>query len=70
MIPLCFAEPNEEVVIKKVGGNPEIKQHLADLGFVVGGTATVVAALNGNLIVKIKESRVALNDELARRIMV
>jgi len=70
MIPLCFAEPNEEVVIKKVGGNPEIKQHLADLGFVVGGTATVVAALNGNLIVKIKESRVALNDELAHRIMV
>ena len=70
MIPLCFAEPNEEVVIKKVGGNPEIKQHLADLGFVVGGTATVVAALNGNLIVKVKESRVAINDEMARRIMV
>ncbi len=70
MIPICFAEPNEEVVIKKVGGNPEIKQHVADLGFVVGGAATVITALNGNLIVKIKESRVALNDEMARRIMV
>ena len=70
MIPLCFAEPNEEVVIRKVGGSPEVKQHLEDLGFHVGGVVTVVTSLNGNLIVKVKESRVAINDEMARRIMV
>ena len=70
MIPLCFAEPNEEVVVRKVGGSPEVKQHLEDLGFHVGGVVTVVISLNGNLIVKVKESRVAINDEMARRIMV
>ena len=70
MIPLCFAEQNEEVVIKKIGGSPEVKQHLEDLGFVVGGTAAVVASLNGNLIVRVKESRIALNEDMARRIMV
>ena len=48
MIPLCFADPNEEVVIRKVGGSPEVKQHLYDLGFVVGGKATVITSLNGN----------------------
>ena len=70
MIPLCFAYPNEEVVIRKVGGSPEVKQHLYDLGFVVGGKATVITSLNGNLIVRVKESRVAINEEMARHIMV
>ena len=48
----------------------EVKKHLEDLGFVVGGTATVVAAMGGNIIVKVKEARVAISEEMARRIMV
>ena len=70
MIPLCFAEPGEEQIIKKIGGSPEIKLHLENLGFTVGGTVTVINSLGGNVIVKVKESRIAINDEMARRIMV
>ena len=70
MMPLNLAEPGEEQMIRKIGGSPEVRKHLEDLGFIAGGTATVVSALNGNLIVKVKESRVALSEELARKIMV
>ena len=70
MLPLNFADLNQEVVIQKVGGSPEIRQHLADLGFVPGGAVTVITSLGGNLIIRVKESRVALNEELARKIMV
>ena len=70
MIPLSYATPGEESVIKRIGGTPEVKKHLENLGFVVGGTATVITSLNGNVIVKVKESRVAINDEMARRIMI
>ena len=70
MIPLCMANPGEENVIRKIGGNPEVKKHLENLGFVVGSTAKVITSMNGNVIVKVKESRVAINDEMARRIMV
>ncbi len=70
MMPLCYATPGEESVIRKVGGSPEVRKHLENLGFVVGGTATVISSLNGNVIVKVKESRVAINDEMARKIMV
>ncbi|MBQ4451092.1 MAG: ferrous iron transport protein A [Clostridia bacterium] len=70
MIPLSYATPGEESVIKRIGGSPEVKKHLENLGFVVGGTATVITSLNGNVIVKVKESRVAINDEMARRIMI
>jgi ferrous iron transport protein A len=69
-IPLSYATPGEESVIKRIGGSPEVKKHLENLGFVVGGTATVITSLNGNVIVKVKESRVAINDEMARRIMI
>ena len=62
MMPLNLANVGEETLILKVGGNPEIRKHLADLGFVPGGTATVVSAIGGNLIVKVKESRVAIMD--------
>ena len=48
----------------------EVKKHLEDLGFVAGGTATVVATLGGNIIVKIKESRIAISEEMARKIMI
>lgn len=70
MMPLMLAEIGEENTIKKIGGSPEIKKHLEDLGFVVGGSVTVVNALGGNVIVNVKESRVAISEEMARRIMV
>lgn len=70
MLPLSLAEPGEEQIIKKIGGTPEIRKHLENLGFTVGGAVTVINSLGGNVIVKAKESRVAVNDELARKIMV
>ncbi|MBE5999820.1 MAG: ferrous iron transport protein A [Sarcina sp.] len=70
MIPLSLAEPGKEQVIKRVGGNAEVRQHLENLGFVVGGTVTVLSVLKGNVIVKVKESRIAIDDGLARKIMV
>ena len=73
MMPLALANVGEENLIHKVGGNPEVKKlrkHLEDLGFTPGGTATVVAAMGGNIIVKIKESRVAISEEMARKIMI
>ena len=70
MMPLIYAEKGQSQIIKKIGGSPEVKQHLADLGFNVGGEVSVVSMLGGNLIVKVKESRVAVSEELARKIMV
>ena len=70
MMPLALANRDEEYTIKKVGGSPEVKKHLENLGFVVGGTVAVVSSIGGNLIVRVKEARVAINDEMARRIMI
>lgn len=70
MMPLNVALPGEENIIRKIGGSPEVKQHLADLGFVVGGTVTLISILSGNVIVNVKESRVALDADMARRIMI
>ncbi len=70
MMPLLLSTPGEENIIRKVGGNPETKKHLEDMGFVVGGTVTVVSTIGGNLIVKVKESRVAISREMAQRIFV
>ncbi len=67
---VSYANPGEESVIRKIGGSPEIRKHLENLGFVVGGTATVITSMNGNMIVKVKESRVAINEEMARKIMI
>ncbi len=69
-MPLNFAEAGQPQIIRKIGGSPEVKQHLEDLGFNVGGEVSIVSMLGENLIVKVKESRVALSDELARKIMV
>ena len=69
-MPLTFADIGEENIIKKIGGKPEVKQHLENLGFVTGGTVRVVAAIGGNLIVNVKESRVAINKEMASKIMI
>lgn len=70
MMPLCMAERGEENIIKKIGGSAEVRKHLEDLGFVVGGTVTVVNDLMGNVIVNIKDSRIAISEEMARRIMI
>lgn len=70
MIPLLFATPGEENIIKKIGGNAEAKLHLENLGFVTGGTVTIISELAGNLIVNVKDSRVAVSSEMASKIMI
>jgi ferrous iron transport protein A len=70
MLPLPVATPGEENIIKKIGGSPDVKKHLEDLGFTVGSAVTVISTLGGNVIVKVKESRIAVNEDLARRIMI
>ena len=70
MMPLSFASPGEEAVIRRIGGSPETRKHLENLGFVVGGKVKVVQTIGGNLIVNVKESRVAVSKEMAARIMI
>ena len=70
MMPLALANIGEEYMIRRVSGNLEVKKHLEDLGFTAGGSITVVSALGGNIIVKVKESRVAISEEMARKIMI
>lgn len=70
MVPLNLAEVGQPQIIKRIGGNPEVKQHLEDLGFNIGSEIIIISTLGGNLIVKVKESRVAVSSELARKIMV
>ena len=70
MMPLALADIGEENIIKNIGGSPEVKKHLENLGFVVGGTVSIVTSLGGNVIVNVKESRVAISEEMARKIMV
>ena len=70
MMPLTLASIGEHSLIRKIGGNAEVKKHLADLGFVVGGQVTVVSAIGGDLIVNVKESRVAISREMAGKILV
>ena len=69
-MPLTLAAAGEENIIRKVGGNPEVKKHLENLGFVVGGSVTIINSLGGNVIVNVKESRVAISEEMAKKIMV
>ncbi|MBP5165975.1 MAG: ferrous iron transport protein A [Oscillospiraceae bacterium] len=70
MMPLIYAEAGQPQIIKRIGGDPETKKHLEDLGFNVGGEVSVISMLGGNLIVKVKESRIAVSGELARKIIV
>ena len=70
MMPLLLAGVGEDNIIRKVGGNPEMKKHLEDLGFVVGGTVSIVSEMNGNLIVNVKDTRIAISREMAGKIMV
>ena len=70
MMPLALAGIGEENTVKKIGGSPEVKKHLENLGFVVGGSVTVITSLGGNVIVNVKEARVAISEGMARKIMV
>ena len=70
MRPWYLAEVEKPQIIRKIVGNPEVKTHLENLGFVVGGNVTVITTLAGNVIVNVKEARVAISEEMARKIMV
>ena len=70
MMPLTLAKQGETVTIRKITGKDEIRQHRAELGFVVDGTVTVVSELGGNLIVQVKDSRIALDRTMANRVMI
>ena len=70
MIPLTMAKPGETVVIRKITGKDEVRQHLAELGFVVDSPVTVVSEISGNLILQVKDSRIALDKTMANRVMI
>ena len=70
MMPLTMAKTGESVTIRKITGKDEIRQHLAELGFVVDSTITVVSRMGGNLILQVKDSRIALDASMANRIMI
>lgn len=70
MMPLTLADTGEENIILKIGGKPETKKHLENLGFVAGGSVTIINTIGGNLIVKVKEARVAISKEMAQKIFV
>ena len=70
MMPLPLANIGEENIIKKISGTPEVRKHLEDLGFIVGASVTIINTLGGNVIVNIKESRIAISEEMAKKIMI
>lgn len=70
MLPLTVADAGEEYVVKKIGGKPEVRKHLENLGFVIGSGVSVINTIGGNVIVKVKESRVAISQEMAKKIMI
>lgn len=70
MMPLTLAKPGEENTVRKIGGSPEVKKHLENLGFVAGSNVIIVTEMAGNLVVKVKEARVAVSRELAQKIMI
>lgn len=67
MMPLTLADIGEKNIIKHIGGSPEVKKHLENLGFVVGGEATLITSMAGNVIVNVKETRVAVSREMAQK---
>lgn len=69
-MPLTLANVGESNIIRKIGGSPEVKKHLENLGFVVGGNISIVNEISGNLIVNVKEARVAVSREMAQKIMI
>lgn len=69
-MPLTFADIGEEVIIKKIGGKNEVRAYLENLGFVAGTSIKIINTIGGNLIVNVKESRIAISKEMAQKIMV
>lgn len=70
MMPLTMARTGETVTIRKITGKDDVRQHLAELGFVVDSTITVVSEIAGNLILQVKDNRIALDKTMANRIMI
>ena len=70
MMPLALIGEGEEAMVRRVGGNTEVQHHLENLGFVPGSTVKVITMMGGNLIVQVKEARVAISNEMAQKIMV
>ena len=70
MMPLVFANIGENNIIRKVTGSAEVKRHLENLGFVPGGNVSIISANAGNIIVNVKETRIAISEEMGRRIFV
>ena len=70
MVPLIFADIGQPQIVRRIGGSPEVKKHLENLGFHIGSEVSIVNMLGGNLIINVKDSRVAVSEELARKIMV
>ena len=70
MMPLTMARPGETVTIRKITGRDEVRQHLAEMGFVVDSDVTVISEVAGNLILQVKDSRIALDKSMANRIMI
>ena len=70
MMPLTLTDVGQEQIVRRIGGNDEVRRHLENLGFVAGSAVTLISALGGNVIVKVKEARVAISAEMARKIMV
>ena len=70
MMPLALADMGSENIIRHIGGSPEVRKHLEDLGFVAGGSVRIVAMMGGNVIVNVKEARVAISKEMAQKIMI
>ena len=69
-MPLTLAAVGEENIIKRIWGKQEVKAHLENLGFVVGGAVTIINSIGGNVIVNVRESRIAISKEMAQKIMV
>ncbi|MBQ1239630.1 MAG: ferrous iron transport protein A [Ruminococcus sp.] len=69
-MPLTLAVPGEEVIIKRIGGNAEVRAHLQNLGFVSGAVVMVVNSMGGNLIVNVKNARIAISKEMAQKIFI
>lgn len=68
-MPLALIGEGEEAMVRRVGGNTEVQHHLENLGFVPGSTVKVITMMGGNLIVQVKEARVAISSEMAQKIM-
>ena len=70
MMPLIFADDGEVNVIRSIRGTDEIRHHLSNLGFVVGGTVQIISRMGGNVIINVKESRIAIDEKMAQKIMI